>query len=73
MDVKVGITDNGREVTVAMEATPEEIEKQVSAALQSDKTLTLIDEKGRRVMVPSAKIAYVEIGPADSRRVGFGS
>jgi hypothetical protein len=73
VDVKVGITDNGREVTVAMEATPEEIEKQVSAALQSDKTLTLIDEKGRRVMVPSAKIAYVEIGPADSRRVGFGS
>lgn len=73
MDVKVGITDNGREVTVAMEATPEEIEKQVSAALQSDKTLTLIDDKGRRVMVPSAKIAYVEIGPADSRRVGFGS
>lgn len=73
MDVKIGITDNGREVTVSMNASPEEIEKQVSASLQSDKTLTLVDDKGRRVIVPSAKIAYVEIGPADSRRVGFGS
>jgi len=24
-------------------------------------------------LVPSAKIAYVEIGPASSRKVGFGS
>ncbi len=31
----------------------------------------LVDEKGRRVIVPSAKIAYVEIAPADVRKVGF--
>ena len=34
--------------------------------------LSLTDEKGRRFLVNAAKIAYVEIGVADSRRVGFG-
>jgi hypothetical protein len=33
--------------------------------------LTLIDDKGRRYMVPASRVAYVEIGPPDSRRVGF--
>jgi hypothetical protein len=33
--------------------------------------LALVDEKGRRVVVPSALIAYVEIADADHRRVGF--
>jgi hypothetical protein len=32
----------------------------------------LQDEKGRRVMVPAGKIAYVEYSGSESRRVGFG-
>jgi hypothetical protein len=36
--------------------------------------LWLTDRKGRRVGVPAAKLAYVEIGSAsDERRVGFGA
>ena len=34
--------------------------------------LSLTDDKGRRFLVHAAKIAYVEIGVADARRVGFG-
>ena len=34
--------------------------------------LSLTDEKGRRFLVQTAKIAYVEISAADVRRVGFG-
>lgn len=71
MDVKIGIADNGRELTVSVTDAPEEIEKQVSAALRGEATLSLVDDKGRRVIVPTARIAYVEIGPADGRRVGF--
>jgi hypothetical protein len=41
------------------------------AIADPDGLLTLIDEKGRRVIVPSAKIAYVEIAEATQRRVGF--
>jgi hypothetical protein len=33
--------------------------------------LELIDERGRKVLVQTAKVAYVEIGVADVRRVGF--
>jgi hypothetical protein len=35
--------------------------------------VTLVDEKGRRVMVATDKLAYLEIAEADSRRVGFGA
>jgi hypothetical protein len=33
--------------------------------------LTLVDEKGKRVIVPVAKLAYVEIAESISRQVGF--
>ncbi len=72
MDVKIGVTDTGRELTVSSGSSPDEIEALISEALKiPDGTLVLVDDKGRRVIIPSAKIAYVEIAPADGRRVGF--
>lgn len=72
MDVKIGVTDTGRELVVSSASEPDEIETQVAESLKDPQgTLVLIDEKGRRVIVPSARIGYVEIAPADSRRVGF--
>ena len=53
--------------------TTEEVEKLITDALGNDAgVLALTDEKGRRFLVQTAKVAYVEIGAADSRRVGFG-
>lgn len=72
MDVTIGIAENGRQLSVSVDQTQEAIEKQVDAALAGT-LLRLTDDKGRRVLVPSAKIAFVEIGPADSRKVGFSS
>ena len=34
--------------------------------------LRLSDERGRRFLIHTTRIAYVEIGVADARRVGFG-
>ena len=49
------------------------VEQEISDALANDSgVLALTDEKGRRFIVQAAKIAYVEIGAADVRRVGFG-
>ena len=45
----------------------------MSSAIDKGTLLSLTDSRGRTVLVPSAKIAYVEIGPAASRKVGFGS
>ena len=72
MDVKIGVTDTGRELVVSSTSNPDEIEVQIAEALKNPLgTLVLVDEKGRRVIVPSARIGYVEIAPSDSRRVGF--
>jgi Protein of unknown function (DUF3107) len=73
VEVKIGITDSPRELVFSSAQTPSEVEALVNTALGKDSdVLSLTDEKGRRFLVNAAKIAYVEIGVADSRRVGFG-
>ena len=71
MEVKIGIAESPRELVVASDQTPDEIEALVSEALKNSSLLTLVDEKGRRYVVPSARVSYIEIAPADGRRVGF--
>lgn len=73
MEVKIGVTDSPRELSFNSAQTPSEVEKLVTDALGSESgVLTLTDEKGRRFLVQTSRIAYVEIGAADVRRVGFG-
>lgn len=73
MEVKIGVAESPRELVVSSGQTPEEVQSLVDAALGGESaTLVLGDEKGRRYVIPSARIAYVEIAPSDVRRVGFG-
>lgn len=79
MEVKIGVTDSARELSFTSAQTPDEVEELVADALSKGAegaggsgVLALTDDKGRRFLVQTAKIAYVEIGIADSRRVGFG-
>ena len=73
VEVKIGITDSPRELAFSSAQTPGEVEDLVSAALREGSDLvSLSDDKGRRFLIQTAKIAYVEIGAADARRVGFG-
>ena len=73
MEVKIGITDSPRELIFNSAQTPSEVEKMITEALGKDSgMLALTDEKGRRFLVQTTRVAYVEIGAADSRRVGFG-
>ena len=73
MEVKIGVTDSPRELILNSAQTPAEVEKAVGDALAAASgVLALTDEKGRRFIVQAARIAYVEIGAADARRIGFG-
>ena len=73
MEVKIGVTDSPRELVFTSAQTPTEVEKLVTDALGKDSdVLSLTDDKGRRFLVQTSKITYVEIGVADMRRVGFG-
>ncbi len=74
MEVKIGVQYAPRELSLESSQTPDEVVKAVGEALKADLgVLTLVDEKGRRVLVPADKLAYVEIAETEQRRVGFGA
>ena len=73
MEVKIGIADSNRELVFKTGMSPEDVRSRVEAALTADSTavLELEDEKGRRYLVSTDKVAYVEIGETARRPVGF--
>ncbi|WP_186768145.1 DUF3107 domain-containing protein [Streptomyces qinzhouensis] len=74
MEVKIGVQHAPREIVLVSGQTAAEVEDAVGQALAGKtQVLSLSDEKGRRVLVPSDRIAYVEIGESATRRVGFGA
>lgn len=74
MEVKIGMQHAAREIVLDSAQSAAEVAETVSAALASQSPLlTLTDEKGRQIIVATDKLAYVEIGEPESRRVGFGA
>jgi Protein of unknown function (DUF3107) len=73
VEVKIGIQHAPRELVVDTGETAETVEKMVADAVGSEGVLALTDSKGRKVIVPAARIAYVEIGGALAGQVGFRS
>lgn len=74
MEVKIGVQYASRELVLDSAQSADEVAKAVSDALKADLgVLTLVDERGRRVLVPADKLAYVEIAESEQRRVGFGA
>jgi hypothetical protein len=72
VEIRIGIVNAPRELSFESSQTSAEIESAVSAALGgSSTTLQLRDEHGSLFVVPTAGIAYVQIGSEESRRVGF--
>lgn len=74
VEVKIGVQHAPREIVLESGQSVEEVERLVGDAL-SGKTqlLSLQDEKGRKVLVPTDRLAYVEIGEPTVRKVGFGT
>ena len=76
MEVKIGIQSIPRELVIDTDASAEEVERAITEALSAVDgagILTLTTQKGSRVVVPGDKIAFVEFGSDQSRRVGFGN
>ncbi|MGA8112832.1 MAG: DUF3107 domain-containing protein [Actinocatenispora sp.] len=72
MEVKIGVQYAPRELVLESTQTPAEVEQAVSDALAGKTSvLSLVDEKGRRVIVPVDKIAYIEIAETGARPIGF--
>jgi hypothetical protein len=73
MEVKIGVIHASRELTIDTALDAAEVEEQVRTALTAGGVLALADAKGRRVVVPVEKLAYVEITTSTVGQVGFRS
>ncbi len=72
MEVKIGVQYAARELVIDTTLSADDVEKMVAKAVTSrDGLLSMVDEKGRRVLVPVGVLAYVEIADANPRSVGF--
>jgi uncharacterized protein DUF3107 len=72
MEVKIGVQNANRELVLDIDQSGDDVEKAVGQALENG-VLSLTDTKGRRVLVPADKLAYVEIGSPTVGQVGFRS
>jgi len=73
VEVKIGVQNAARELTVETDESSDDIEKQVTDALADGGVLVLTDSKGQRTVVPADKLAYVHIGRSNVGQVGFRS
>lgn len=73
MEIKIGVRQIGRELTVETDQTAEQIEQNLRQALLTDDGLLVItSDKGRRLLLPVEHIGYLDLGSEHARPVGFG-
>lgn len=73
MEVKIGITDVPREVVIESTETGEDLAGRLEKAITGSGLFDLVDENGRRVIIPASRIAYLDLGSPSARSVGFGA
>lgn len=72
MEIRIGIQHSPRELSFESNESAADLQKSLSDALAtSAPLLSLTDAKGVLYLVPTASIAYVEVGVDSSRKVGF--
>jgi len=72
VEITIGVQNLPRELVLESDQTPDEVATAVNAALAGKSALELLDSRGRRVIIPTASIGFVEIGSEEQRKVGFG-
>jgi hypothetical protein len=73
MEVKIGVVNATRELTIDPALDAAEIEELVRSAVESGGLLSLSDARGHRIVVPVDKLAYVELAAGTAGPVGFRS
>jgi hypothetical protein len=72
VEIRIGIANTGRELSFETNESADAVKKSVASALDSAAThLTFVDDRGSSYIVPTAGLAYIEIGTEETRRVGF--
>jgi hypothetical protein len=72
VEIRIGIANTGRELSFETNESADAVKKTVAAALDSAAThVAFVDNKGNSYLVPTAGLAYIEVGSEESRRIGF--
>lgn len=72
MEIRIGIINTGRELNFETSTSAEDVRTQVTAALEQNAAqVSFTDVKGNSYIVPTANLAFIELGTEESRRVGF--
>ncbi|HEV7863427.1 MAG TPA: DUF3107 domain-containing protein [Acidimicrobiia bacterium] len=74
MEVRIGVVYSAKELSVELDGKADELVAMVEEALKGGApVIWLTDKKGRRIGVPSDKVAYIEVAEEDAaKRIGFG-
>jgi Protein of unknown function (DUF3107) len=74
MELRIGVVHTAKELNLELDGTADEVVGSIDKAMaDGTPVIWLTDTKGRRVGVPAARIAYVEVDEdGGSKRVGFG-
>ena len=72
MEVKIGVQNASRELSIDTTMEADDVEKAVAKAIDGG-LLVLSDSKGRRIVVPGERLAYVDITTSLTGTVGFRS
>ncbi|HMC04979.1 MAG TPA: DUF3107 domain-containing protein [Actinomycetota bacterium] len=74
MEVKIGVIYSAKELSVELDGKADEVVATMEGALKGGApVIWLTDKKGRRVGVPTDKVAYIEVAEEDAaHRIGFG-
>jgi hypothetical protein len=75
MEVRIGVVYTARELVIDTDDSVDVVTAAIESAMGDDGgILWLTDTRGRRVGVPTDKIAFLEIAAdAGGRKVGFGA
>lgn len=75
MEIRIGVTQSPKEIEIDMgdEVDGDSLVEEIKTAMiDESKIMWFTDRRGRRVGVPTGKLAYVEVGATSGdRKVGF--
>lgn len=71
MDIKFGFADTARELVISAAGDQADLTQKINSALADNSTLELEDDKGRKYLVRTDRVVYVEVGIAKKYAVGF--
>ena len=73
MEVKIGMRQVARELTVDTDQSADQVGQAWREALGTEGEFEIQDTKGNKVLVRADTVAYIDLGKENPRKVGFGA